>query len=297
MTIFLIFITFLAVACSNACNALQILPFERTRNSFASISIGPIRPAFFELQANQVEQMVTEIDTNNKKEEATLTLQGKMSIASNELRKTSLEDVSAFFRAQEYRDLLVTGGGERPCTEVRATPEKLGNWKSQCAVLGACEPTENDSILSVVTGGVQFPGLKVSSSSLIGVKYIEMERQSPRYEFVLISDEQTVSGLPPAVWIFRKLTGADDNGSGDNSKAKSLTTVTFEEKDNGNVVFRTEGFLSIDISFPKILLKILPGDKKTIEEKGGKSIVKALDRDVMQSMKALEKAYLEKFGF
>eukprot|EP00536_Pseudo-nitzschia_multiseries_P013829 jgi/Psemu1/310307/fgenesh1_kg.619_\ len=173
----------------------------------------------------------------------------------------------------------------------------LSDWKSRCLALSACEPDENDSILSVVTRGIEFPGLKVSTSSSIGVKYVEMERTSPRYEFVLLANEQTVSGVPPAVWAFRKLTGSDKNGSGDNSKFKSLTTVTYEEKENGKVVFKTDGFLSIGITFPKFLLKILPGDKKTIEERGGKSIVKTLDKDVAQSMKAFEKTYLDKFDF
>lgn len=291
MTIILNALVFV-VTCNFACNALQILPFRRNANRPASITSSPNQPML------TIRRVTPEIDVSDDKEgKTTLTLAGEMSAASNELPKTSIEDVSEFFRTQAYRNLLVTGGGERPYTEVEITSGQLSDWKSRCLALGAYQPDENDSILSVLTRGIRFPGLNVATSSLIGVKYIEMETISPRYEFVLLANEQTVSGLAPAVWIFRKLTGADESGSEDNSKFKSLTTITYEEKNNGNVVFRTDGFLSIDITFPKFLLKILPGDKKTIEERGGKSIVKTLDKDVVQSMKAFEKAYSEKFNF
>ena len=248
--------------------------------------------------------------SDDREEKTTLTLQGTISVASNDLPKTSIEDVSEFFQTEAYRNLLVNGGGERPCSEVEVTPQLLDDWKNRCLTLDACQPDENDSILSVVSPGLQFPGLKVESNNVIGVKYIENgedgistidesneKRRGSRYEFVLLANKQTASGLAPTVWIFRKLTGADKNGGEDNSKIKSLSTVTYEEKENGNIVFQTVAFLSIGITFPKFLLKILPGDKKTIEKRGGKSIVKTLNKDIVQSMDSFEKAYLNNFDF
>lgn len=283
----------LIFACNFACNGLLNSPYTSNRVLVASkyhrrtLIIGRAVPS---------EQAGVAQDGD---EETTLTLQGTISVSSNELRVTSLEEVSEFFRTQSHRDLLVTGGGERPCTAIEATSDQLKDWKNECLALGASEPDENDSILSVITRGLEFPGLKVESSSVIGVKYVDAPTStSPKYEFVLLANEQAVSGLPPAVWIFKKLTGANDKGStGENSKFKSLSTVTFEQTDNGKVVFRTEAFLRIGVTFPKILLKILPGDKKTIEERGGTSIVKTLDKDVKQSMEAFESAYLKKFNF
>lgn len=300
---------FFIVTCSFACNALQTLPLKTNSDRFV-LSSGPpnqqlptilwdtpLEVDFINDDAveEKVEVMRGIEDSNGNEEETTLTLQGKISVSSSRLPKDSAEDVSRFFRAPEHRNLLVTGGGERPCTEVDFTSELLSDWRSRCLELGSNQPDENDSVLSVITRGIEFPGLKVATSSLIGVKYVESETESPRYEFVLLSNEQTVSGLAPAVWIFNKLTGAGENGSGNNSKFKSLTIVTYEE-DNGKIVFMTDGFLSIDITFPSFLLKILPGDKKKIEERGSKSIVKTLDRDVVQSMKAFEKAYSEQYN-
>jgi hypothetical protein len=47
------------------------------------------------------------------------------------------------------------------------------------------------------------------------------------------------------------------------------------------------------VTFPKILLKILPGDKDIIEQKASVSVEKTLLKDVMHSMEAYEKSYLK----
>ena len=77
--------------------------------------------------------------------------------------------------------------------------------------------------------------------------------------------------------------------------ADQLFYTRTSENRNNNIVFQTKSYLSIGITFPKFLLKILPGDKETIEKRGGISIVKTLDKDLVQSMEAFEKAYLNKF--
>ena len=186
----------------------------------------------------------------------------------------------------------MTCGGTRPCSEIEPTPEQLDDWKRRCKSLGAIgEPNAKDPVLTVVSPGIQFPGLKVESNALIGAKYNENGSNGfPFYEFVLLDTKQIVSGLPPAVWIFNKLTGGNKN-SGD---FDSLTTVSAREnKDKGTIVFATDSLLSIGVTFPKLLLKILPGDKATIEERGGKAVLKTLDRDITKSIQAFEKAYLK----
>jgi len=252
-------------------------------------------------------------DDDDDDDESTLTLRGDFSFASADLPVEASNGnggIDDFFRRKDTRDLLVTGGGERPCVETKPTPSQLKDWKKRCASLGAVgEPDENDPVLSVVSRGIQFPGLKVESNALIGAKYVaatstttkntNTKNTNPRYEFVLLSTKQIASGLPPAVWVYRKLTGSDD----ENSTFDSLSTCTYEERENNNdnndgtVAFRTDAFLSIVVKFPRFLTRILPVDKTTMEERGGKSIAKTLDKDIMQSMKSLEKAYLESFDF
>jgi hypothetical protein len=168
----------------------------------------------------------------------------------------------------------------------------LEEWKEKCKVLGAVLPNKEDSILEVESRGLAFPGLEVRSTATVGVKYVEREQGStPRHEFVLLGTREQAKGFPPVVWIYNKLTGADPKNPGKgNSNAKSLSTVSYERID-GNVVFRTNAFLEIGITFPKVLLKILPGDKATIEEKASSSVQKSLEKDVFQSMRAYESAY------
>ena len=213
-------------------------------------------------------------------------------MSSSNLPAASSEGIANFFRTTTNRNLLVTCGGTRPCSEIKPTPEQLDDWTRRCQALGAIgTPNASDAILTVVTLGIQFPGLKVESSAVIGAKYNENgSGRFPSYEFVLLDTQQIVSGLPPAVWIFNKLTG----GKGDGGNFDSLTTVSAREnKENDAIVFSADALLSIDVTFPKLLLKILPGDKETIEKQGGKSVLKALDRDVTKSILAFEKAFLE----
>ena len=109
----------------------------------------------------------------------------------------------------------------------------------------------------------------------------------------LIGEERTVKGLPPVVWIFNKLTGAGTSGGEGGSTTKSLTTVRYEITDDSKVVFQTDSFLSVTVKFPAVLLKILPTNKEKAEERGGKAITKAIRKDLEDSMKAFEEAYLK----
>merc|ERR1712194_367184 len=97
-----------------------------------------------------------------------------------------------FFESMEVRNLLVTAGGKRHCEELSASEDVLEEWKAACGVVGAQAPDESDSPLSVKTGGIDFPGLHLVSKANIGSKLVQ--EPSPRYEFVLIGDKQTVTG-------------------------------------------------------------------------------------------------------
>jgi hypothetical protein len=284
----------------------SILPPSSTSNGLRGLA--PISPSLERPNDDgpgDAEDTRTVEDDGAHATRTTLNLKGEISVTSNPLPRTSDEKLVEFFQTAACRNLLVSGGGERPCSEVEMTPELLDDWRSRCVSLGARRPDERDSILAVVSRGIQFPGLHVRSVATVGVKYVDerddrgrdgdvgrpgrSDRRTPRHEFVLLKNDSTASGLPPAVWIYNKLTGADKNR--DNSSFKSLSTVTYEAKDD-SVVFKTKAFLSIGLTFPKFLLRILPGDKSVIEEKAGKSVQNTLDKDVVQSMQAYEEAYL-----
>ena len=225
--------------------------------------------------------------------ETTLELKGVVEVSSNPLPSLPADKMASFFESKEVRNMLVTAGGKRPCEELSAAGAILEEWKEACSVVGAQLPDESDSPLSVKTGGIDFPGLHLTSKAKIGAKLVQ--EPSPRYEFVLIGDEQTVTGLPPVTWVYNKLTGAGKDGekSGNNSSTSSLTTISYDETADGKTVIKSNASLSIEVKFPSILLKIMPTNKEKAEETGGNALCKTLEKDVQASMEAVEKAYLK----
>jgi hypothetical protein len=307
---FRILLLVIVLVVASAIQSVKAFDSASKRRSFCRPSSGTLRSLRASPPTVQEQLSGTTVSVDDKTkttedgegdhDKTTLQLKGEVSIASKPLPKTSDVKLVEFFKASACRNLLLNGGGERPCIEVEITPELLDDWRNRCVSLGARQPDERDCVLEVVSRGIQFPGLKVKSVATVGVKYVEddgVDRQNgrslptPRHEFVLLKNDSKASGLAPAVWIYNKISGADSNT--DNSSFKSLSTVSYEEKDD-IVVFRTNAFLSIGITFPKFLLRILPGDKSVIEEKAGKSIQKTLDKDVAASMLAYENAYLSK---
>jgi hypothetical protein len=250
------------------------------------------------LVAEKRQALVAESELESEltpQEEASLILKGEISAKSASLPIVCEERLLKFFRTPSFRNLLVSGGGQRPVENLPLTETLLDDWTEKCKALGAALPDKDDSVLAVESRSIEFPGLKVTSTATVGVKYVDQD--PPRHEFVLLGTQEEAKGLPPVVWIYKKLTGADQKKQGkDSSDAKSLSTVSCETN-NGNVVFRTKSFLQIGITFPKVLLKILPGDKATIEEKASSSVQKTLEKDVVQSLKAYESAYTNEMKF
>lgn len=286
-------IVFLSLVGSQA-SALALFFPVKTRSSIATskTTISMSSTSRNALDHHPLAEESTAPDLTPIQEEASLILKGVISTQSKSLPVVCEERLSKFFRTPSFRNLLVSGGGERLVEDLPLTETLMENWTEKCKSLGASLPDKGDSILAVESRGVEFPGLKVKSIATVGVKYMEQNQgTSPRHEFVLLATQEEAKGLPPMVWIYNKLTGADQKKDGkDASNAKSLSTVSYETN-NGSVVFRTKAFLQIGITFPKVLLKILPGDKATIEEKASSSIQKTLEKDVVQSMKAYESAY------
>jgi len=222
-----------------------------------------------------------------------LELKGVVEVSSNPLSGLSSEKMTSFFESKELRNMLVTAGGKRPCEELPATEDILEQWKEACETVGAQVPGESDCALSVKTGGIDFPGLHLVSKANIGAKFIQ--EPSPRYEFVLIGDEQSVKGLPPVVWVYNKLTGSGDDGekSESSTSTSSLTTIAYDETEDGKTIIKSNASLSVAVNFPSILLKILPTNKEKAEETGGKALCKTLEKDVVASLEAVEKAYMK----
>jgi hypothetical protein len=248
-------------------------------------------PAVRSFSFGPIYETSTEEDEPSKGS-VTLNLKGETSVKTKPLQPSAPEKLFEFLRLDEHRNLLVTAGGTRPKEVVEPTPELLEQWKKACDVVGSSYPSGNDEILKVKTGGVSFPGLTVTSIANIGSKFlVDPESAKPFYEFTLVGDEQIVTGLAPIVWIFNQLTGAGKKDGKEGTSTSSLSRVTYEQSDDDKIVFKIDSSLRVDVKFPAILLKILPTSKEQTEATGGSSLVKALEKDVVKSMSALESAY------
>lgn len=201
------------------------------------------------------------------------------------------DEINVFLK--ENWGLLISAGGKRAYSSLKVTDELRSQYKQQCETVKVT-PSDDFEVVSVITGSISFPGLALTSCAKIGVQ----ASSENKYEFVFIGDTREVKGSPPIVWIYNKLTGSggtDDNNSssdGSNAGPKSLTSVTYRiSEKNNTVVFQTETFLEIMVSFPALLMKILPTNKEKAEEQGASAIKKTLEKDVIASMKAFEEAY------
>jgi hypothetical protein len=212
-----------------------------------------------------------------------------------------------FFHQSEQRNCMISAGNIREVEEVvhpiEDRDQLLSLWKSRSRELGSTEiPTSSDCILRVTTGGIQFPGLSLTSDAFIGAKLTQSSLSSseddyPVYEFTLIRDSQRVKGFPPAVWIYEKLTGTDNDKTPnlrDPTTARSLSKVTVSPtQDAKSITFQVQTEIRIVVAFPSFLLKILPVSKEKAEEQGSASIGKSIEKDLQSAMETLRQQYLD----
>jgi len=222
---------------------------------------------------------------------AELKFVAQINTESSALPYTSKDDVISFFKSSQNRNMFITAGGKRECQRQSLTPEILRDWTEICRKEGMAPPDETDEVFVVKTGGVQFPGLTLEASAIMGVKLTE-DGTDPKYVVTMIGDERKAKGLPPVVYIFNKLTGGGSkNGSSANLSFTDIV-CEFIDGDEPKVVFKTDTRFVITVKFPAFLMKILPTNKEKAEEQGSQAIKKAVSKDVEASMLAYEEAYL-----
>lgn len=240
------------------------------------------------------EKLGEEIITSNEEQsKSELKFVGKIKQVSSALSYTSKDEVVAFFTCPKNRNMFITAGGKRECFQKPMTPEILNEWTRIAEQGGGMIPDLEDEVFTVKTGGVQFPGLTLETSATMGMKLIE-EDYGPKYEVVLIKDERKVTGLPPVVYLFNRLTGGGNENGSSSTASTTYITCDFSQQDS-KVIFTTDTILSVTVSFPSFLLKILPMDKAKAEEKGSSAITQTVAKDVAASMTAYEEEYRKAF--
>lgn len=233
-------------------------------------------------------------DVESNEKGASMNLGFNAVYSSDPVPAASPQAIFEFFQDPAQRNCMVSAGNERQIEEVQDSGTLLDLWKSRSRELGATEPDESDVVLRAVTGAMRFPGLTLTSEAYVGAKLLEHSADEyPVYEFSLLFDKQRVEGFKIAVWIFNKLTGADDEASENKAVTRSLSKATAITTENGEIVFQVTITFTIQVFFPKILLRILPVSKEKAEQQGSAAIRKVLEKDLNKAMRVLRQQYLE----
>ena len=117
--------------------------------------------------------------------------------SSDPVPAASPRDILEFFQDPAQRNCMVSAGNEREVEEVQESAIYFDVWKRISRELGAAEPDKSDSILRVVTGGMHFPGLTLTSEAYIGAKLLEHSDDDdyPVYEFSLLMRQAASRGV------------------------------------------------------------------------------------------------------
>lgn len=200
--------------------------------------------------------------------------------------------INDFFSQKEKSRVLLEGSGgnlvapiENPTSVIRQ------RWEKEAKFMGSAPPSSDDNMYMVTTTGVKFPGIKMNSIATIGTKLI-LSGDYPEYQATMAMDETKPEGLRPLVWIVNKLTGASKEKSAEDQTTHAFTRVSAEVS-NGEVIFKAESNLMVDLKFPSFLLKILPVSKEKAEEQGSEALLKALEKDVVPAINNFREEYIK----
>lgn len=211
----------------------------------------------------------------------------------------SIKNLDEFFFRDENCNKLLAGGADNR-VEVYRHPEKelYRAWKAEALKSGVAKPVVGDSVLRVTTTGIQFPGLTLKTMATVGCKQV-ISPNGPELQITLIRDVLQPQGPTSLVWIFNQLTGSGGDRPGKSSSGPERESRTHStnriiaDSTNDEVVFSSAVRLVVNVSFPSILLTILPVNKRMVEKQVSNAINKVVERDIGPSMEALHSRYLD----
>jgi hypothetical protein len=228
------------------------------------------------------------------------------------------EWLTDFFFRDQHRDMLLTGGDNNLVELIREPDVGLYHlWDREASRCGFAKPVVGDAILRVTTKGVNFPGVVLRVVGTLGCKKVDLPT-GPELQTTLLGDELHAEGSEPLVWAFNKLTGSGGDRKGRGQGLPDPVSFLFDpfqtasrrqskpekqrkthstnriavENTVGGLVFCSTARLSIDVSFPTVLLNVLPVSKRMAEEQGSAAILKVVERDIGPSLEKLRMHYL-----
>lgn len=229
----------------------------------------------------------------------TLVFEGDYGATTDALPADTTEtDAARFLDALGNRDIFLSAGGTRHVEEVHMTERFKGYWRDVCrAFRSSVEPADDDALVAVTTE-VRFPGLRLVTSSVSGIKEIRDPETDllKAFEVFLIAEKSEPQGAPPVVWIYNRLTGNDEKESGvfqPPKQARAKSVIGYTRLDDDSLVLSFQLDMQVVIEFPAVLLKILPTSKEKAEAQGSASVLKAVSRDIDSALQAAYDRFME----
>lgn len=236
---------------------------------------------------------------------------GKVSVVTDPVKIIDNEDgtfkssLLQFF--SDNRNLLLTSGKkddkgilveENDAISSTKKSKLLGRLESEAKKFKIEEAVSGAKDVSFlkVRSPTKFVGLTVSSVNVMAAILTQTENNLPEFYFVLLDSSQEASVPSPLVGLYNKLTGTNDSNrelhvnesTGSSSVTKVCTRISSSRK---SICFEADAQLNVSVSFPKIMMKILPVKVNKFEEQGSASIQKVLEKSVKPSLDAFSEAY------
>lgn len=217
----------------------------------------------------------------------TLTFSVDYTLISDPIPAERKEEFLNLFQTNEICKSLLSAGGKRNVRESTLSPVFERYWDE------ISPGRDADSKLFFTDTDSKFPGLTLLSTICNGCNLVQDEAGRPKYEFVVLAEKQSVSGAPPVVWLFNKLTGDSRKNSGDFQKTVNAITSVASIVDCGDsIALQFVVDVKIYVVFPRSLLKILPTSKEKMEEQGSASMRAAIVKDIDDAVAGTVNAFL-----
>lgn len=228
------------------------------------------------------------------------------------------QSIDEFF--QQNRDLLFSAGAT--VREIEHPDDELMDlfWRESQAgrVRNHLPPRDETAItriIEVYNPAMQFLGIKLHSVVIVGTQLLKGHDSEgniipsrsyvgcPEFQFTLLGSRFSAEGPRPLVWLFNKITRRNQSTDADESAShpenirsivtRGFTRIWSEVVADGKIIFCTDARLESQINIPRLLTRLLPMSLEKMEEKGSKTLQKAIEKDIAPAMERCSKAYQE----
>lgn len=205
-------------------------------------------------------------------------------------------DLESFLRQESTRDLFLSAGGRRECHKVPSSSHISNLWVDACHdhYGSECLPPPQDPVSVATETDVKFPGFQLRNTVLNGCQMQSDKNGMLCYTFSLIGDRKVLQGSRPVVWLVKSLSGiSNDPQQGfEAPETKAKTCIYAVPSGIQSIRLHMDIEFTTTVTFPKLMLKLLPASKETVEERGSKSIHQVVKKDAEDALKAAREAWV-----